>query len=92
MIDWFTNIDDFIKLSNNLIGAQSGHSCLMEQSETMVSVRNPPSGFSLAGKSGATFVVKQRTPMPFVYPEAHLPFVTGGMASILTALAIQRAR
>lgn len=89
LIDWFSNIDDFIKLSYNTIGATSGRYCVMDWTRVQCHVESGSPGFG--GGNGAFYETKRRTPMPFVYPEVRLPFVSNGMAGILGSLAIQRA-
>lgn len=89
MIDWFSNIDDSIKLSYNVVGAQSGRYCVMDWTRVQCHVESGYPGFSPS--SGAYYETKRRTPMPFVYPEVRLPFISNGMAGILGSLAIQRA-
>ncbi len=89
MIDWFGNIDDFIKLSYNTVGATSGRYCVMDKRTVRVTTRSDSPGYS-SGPPGA-YISKRRTPTPFVYPEVRLPLISDGMAAILGSLAIQRA-
>jgi hypothetical protein len=89
LIDWFSNIGDFIKLSANTMGATSGRMCVMDHTRVQCHVDSGVQGFN--GTSGAYYEYKQRTPTAFVYPEVRLPFITPGMTGILGSLGIQRA-
>jgi hypothetical protein len=92
LIDWFSNIDDFIKIGGNVLGASSGRMCLMEHTNNWGEIRPHAnvSGFS-PSSGGAQVVWKKRTPVSYVYPDVHLPFLTLDMVAILSTLAIQRA-
>jgi hypothetical protein len=89
MIDWFSNIGDFIDIAGNAIGARSGRYCVMEHVRVQCHCESGSPGFTPL--DGAFYETKARTPMPFVYPEVRLPFISNGMAGILSSLAIQRA-
>lgn len=88
MIDWFSNIGDFIDLSYNIIGAASGRYCVMHHITNEWRFENLSNLSFTQGSPRAE--IKRRVPLATVYPEVHLPFVTGGMASILGNLAVQR--
>lgn len=89
LFDWFSNMNDFIKLSANTIGAVSGRYCVMDYTRVQCHVDSGVQGFN--GTDGAYYYYKQRTPTAFVYPEVRLPFLSNQQAGILSALAVQRA-
>lgn len=89
LFDWFSNMSDFIKLSYNTIGASSGRYCVMDHTKVQCHTESGSPGFHPS--DGAYYETKRRTPWPFVYPEARLPFINNDMAGILGALAVQRA-
>lgn len=86
--DWFTNIGDFIDLSYNIIGATSGRYCVMHHVRSEWHLENLSS--CSFGGGNLSCDVKKRIPCGLVFPEVHLPFVTGNMASTLGNLAVQR--
>lgn len=91
LIDWFSNIDDFIKISGNVLGASSGQYCLMTTDRTKPIIEHSSNvRVSVFGSSGVTHL--RRRGVFTVYPEVHLPFVTAEMGAILTSLTTQRLK
>lgn len=89
IIDWFTNIGDFIGSTNNVIGAHATRMCIMEYTKTIAVV------YPIGDARGfhpleASLETKKRTPISFTYPEVHLPIITGGQMATLTSLFTQR--
>jgi hypothetical protein len=90
LIDWFTNMDDFIRLSNNICKASSGRYAIMEHARSKFTMEYYDGSRGLWRPGKGSYTTSYRTPLFTALPEIHLPFITSGMASILTSLTSQR--
>lgn len=92
LIDWFTNVGDFLSANRNTIPATHSRICIMEMKtlSCTYSTKTITDGFSWGGAStGSTS--KSRTPRTgIIYPSVSLPFLSGSQLSILGSLLIAR--
>jgi len=93
LIDYFTNIGDYLMMHRNTVPATPTRICIMRKWEWKYTVTEVPStAYSWAGASyeGSH---KMRTPKPaLVYPAIGLPFLGARQLSILGSLLILKAQ
>lgn len=91
MIDWFSNVGDYLQTTRNIVGADLASSCIMvhtRQSCTMEAVSEP--GLT-GGDHSYVIETKHRSVNPMAIPEIDLGFgINPYRASILGALAVNR--
>jgi hypothetical protein len=90
LIDWFSNIGDWISLSYNVLGATSGRYCIMERTDNYAVIKPVGSSDGWVADSTARVLWLKRTPVAFIGPEIHMPFLTNDMMVSLGSLAVQR--
>jgi len=91
MIDWFTNMGDYIASGNNAVPAQAVSRCVMTHTRTTATWTRDDNHFDFQG-GGATFVreSKVRTIGVGASPDANFPLLSGNQLSILGALFAAR--
>jgi hypothetical protein len=90
LIDWFTNIGDFMLQNSNTIPASLAECCIMRKTVTVNRhiPFNLPAGVS--GGEGVQTLTNLSRIVGVAFPQAHLPFISAGRLSILGSLFIQR--
>jgi hypothetical protein len=92
MVDWFTNIGDYVNSHSWVVPATSSVPLIMRTTETRVElVRIDTNNHITGGSAVGRRVTKTRTAAGAAL-SATLPFLSGGQLSILSALVIQRKR
>lgn len=94
MVDWFSNVGDYLDSKRNSVPAQSSRINVMTTTKTIRTFTRIPGTNSWASGGGASFSkeTKTRSQHPGTAVSANLPFLSGGQLSILGALALQRLR
>jgi hypothetical protein len=93
LVNWFTNAGDIVHSDSDLIPAEAGDFCWMENTKTTIDhfdIYNGNPQLSVT-HIGGRFETKYRSVQvsgPSL--DAHLPFLNGWQLSILASLAIQR--
>jgi hypothetical protein len=93
MIDWFSNVGDYLEANKNTVPVIAGSSCIMEKTETRkVSVLSPNSdaAWKTGTSSGQATRVSMTRTLGSPSITASVPFLTNRQWSILGALAITR--
>ncbi|UJQ85233.1 MAG: putative maturation protein [Alehxovirus frumenticola] len=92
LIDWFSNVDDFLQANNHAVPCHPAFACTMTKVETTIEFSPTSMPVGLQG-GGATFTATQKSRVggsPTF--NTNLPLLNGRQWSILGALAIQRYR
>jgi len=94
LIDYFGNLGDYLKATNNSLGLIPGAMCLMRKTEAfqLLRVTNAPATITISGDGKRKFEQKSRTviPTPVAVPLMSLPVLTTGQWSILGSLGVVR--
>jgi hypothetical protein len=93
LADWAGNMGSYLGTFRNTVPAVHSKVCVMRHTKTTQSISATSLGPEMTGGKSFTTVreQKQRTVMPFVLPETHLPDVLDARQwSILGSLALQR--
>jgi hypothetical protein len=91
LIDWFTNIGDYIGSRNNSVPAVHSNVCIMRNFETEHRVSRTDSINEIEGGDGTViYETKARSVVSGPSITAGLPFLSAGQWSILGALALNR--
>lgn len=95
LIDWFTDTGDLLAAHRNTIPATPDRICIMQKLTTST-VYKPTSVSSGWGWQGATCIDERKLRTaninPSLLPTAYFPFLGASQLSILSSLAITRAR
>jgi len=97
LTDWFTTFGETLSGMQNAVGAQMVSCCIMKNSKLSVHIPTVPHNFtngSVVLNGGlATEEVKLRQPgLPSNIPTATFPILSGNQLSILSSLAVMRAK
>lgn len=94
LIDWFTNIGDYLQASNNSLATLSGPINIMTHTKTTITVKptNPPSWVSLSSSFSGSRETKQRQLGSISPVSATLPVFTNRQLSILGAINVLKMR
>lgn len=92
LIDWFTNVGDYMIAYDNSVPCTHSTPCIMTQTQTAISWTRIDSYTDYKGGDGAsTYITKERV-VTSGSLQASLPFLSGRQLSILSGLALQRIR
>ncbi|UJQ85759.1 MAG: putative maturation protein [Koroslivirus allofaecihabitans] len=92
MVDWFSNMGDYINSHRNTVPAVHSSACVMTHTKTTMTGKCNRASYSnlKGGDFTLTRETKSRAVMPFLLPEAHIPFLNERQVSILGSLAVTR--
>lgn len=90
LIDWFVNVDDFLKASNNSFATPASTICIMEHQriERRYEIFSKPSWLSVSSDPVVYRETKRRDVVSPLNLTAKIPFLTGRQLSILGSLAV----
>lgn len=91
MIDWGTNLGEYLKTQRNIIPAELIGVWLMKHTTTSIDI---PS-FSTQDENISAISVRKETKTRergFVTPEAHFPFLSGNQMGLVTSLWVSKSR
>jgi len=96
LMDWYSNIGDFLQATNNSLGLVPGSMCVMRHSTGRQVSRftDVPPNLTISGLDERTYERKERRVIdsPVAFPMATLPVLTTGQWSILGSLTYLRTR
>jgi len=96
LVDWFSNVGEFIAAHNNSVPCTSGRVCYMRTTKGIavfeVDHASIPAGITLGGQYKLEVTRKLRLPVAALSPVPlpYLPILDGGKLSILASLAALR--
>ncbi|UJQ85848.1 MAG: putative maturation protein [Shiltuvirus faecivicinum] len=90
LIDWFSNLGDFLEAHRNTVPAVPTHICVMTRTRTYrwQTITSGRPSWAAGGDAYYTRTTKRRDPVTSVLPQAYLPFLGIRQVSILGSLAI----
>lgn len=91
LVDWFSNIGDFLEAHNNRVPSVAGPVNVMRRTRTSAHWTRTNSNWISGGTGHGTRDTLQRRVIHGGLPEADFQFLSGRQLSILGALAITRA-
>lgn len=93
LIDWFTNVGDYLEANTNVIPVVSSTPCIMTHEKTVTTwTRIDGYQNDIAGATGSTVYESKARTIAVPTISATIPFLSGRQLSILGALAVQRFR
>ncbi|UJQ85477.1 MAG: putative maturation protein [Alehxovirus allofundivivens] len=92
MVDWFTNVGDYLVAYNNVCPVKATPPCLMTYTRTDASVVRTDTYSNVTGGTATAVTETKLRSVQTPTLTASIPFLTGRQLSILGALFIQRHR
>lgn len=94
LVDWYSNIGDYLDSNRNTIPAQSSRVNVMTTTKTVRTYTRDQDGtpWAQGGSASFSFETKSRTVSGGTTVSASLPFLSANQLSILGALNLQRLR
>lgn len=92
LVDWFSNVGDYLGQFNNVVPCVSSAPCIMTRTTTRATFSRSDSTSQVTGCTGGSTVQTKARSVVSPTISASLPFLTGRQLSILGSLAILRLR
>lgn len=92
MIDWFSNMGDFLVATRNIVGADVTSCCVMTHTEQVITIEDTTyPGLSGGGSTQRRWTKQRYVAPPLYLPELDLgPIISPYRASILGSLAVSK--
>jgi hypothetical protein len=92
LVDWFTNVGDFLEANTNVIPVQCSNVCVMTHTRTEEVWSRTNFELEVHGGYGTKILETKKRSLNAGTLSATFPFISGRQFSILGALAIQRMK